>query len=151
MSEGQDKTVKEWCKHITWQFIGSHSHGGGMGWMIKNAPEFAPTFVDVNWTCCPICGVSNPDPSAQGPVETMPAETNKFSVETALADYNRTYANELQEANDKAMQLEKEGDMYGWNFFKGIASGLTSRDIIAYNLKKLVEKQAGHIERIAKH
>lgn len=64
----------------------------------------------------------------------------EFSVKTAIADYERTYTAELKEANDKAEKMKKDGDMYGWNFFQGMAHGMINRDIIAHNLKARVRQ-----------
>lgn len=54
---------------------------------------------------------------------TCPAAT------VSLAEWNASYKQALREAEDKAALYKKNGDMYGWNFWQGVASGLRSADI----------------------
>jgi len=86
-----------WCEHITWQFIGSRSHGGGMGWMIQNAPEFALIFVDVHWTCCPICKKDKPAAEIVG-VPAIDTSVPPITKESAEDRYRRTLPPEVHEA-----------------------------------------------------
>ena len=48
---------------------------------------------------------------------------------------------EVHEHDAKAEKWQSEGDMYGWNFHKGIASGCTAASIIFFRVKRAIEKQ----------
>ncbi len=56
-----------------------------------------------------------------------------------LIEWQRDYERELQEAENSAKKFEAEGDYYGWNFFRGKASGLINHDIGLYKLKKALQ------------
>lgn len=50
---------------------------------------------------------------------------------------------EVYERDEEADRWKSEGDMYGWNFHKGAASGCTSASIIFFRVKREIEKYLG--------
>lgn len=49
----------------------------------------------------------------------------------------------LRETHENQAEAEKwkcEGDMYGWNFYMGMASGRTSSDICFHRILRLLDK-----------
>lgn len=54
-----------------------------------------------------------------------------------LADAERLA--ETQKSHAEAAKWESEGDMYGWNFHEGVASGTTSASIVFYRVLRLLE------------
>lgn len=87
-----------------------------------------------------LCGYSDPS-DGEG---TAPGEVTE-AVRTTLATWqqmaerlagilelcgeNDVYFGLLRDNEAKAKELEKQGDMYGWNFFMGIAAGVRNRQI----------------------
>ena len=47
---------------------------------------------------------------------------------------------EVYERDAEAEKWKSEGDMYGWNFHKGMASGCTLASIIFLRVKRAIEK-----------
>ncbi len=47
---------------------------------------------------------------------------------------------EMDEARDESVKWKAEGDMYGWNFHEGKASGMTQASIIFFRVRREIEK-----------
>lgn len=48
---------------------------------------------------------------------------------------------EVHERDAEAEKWKSEGDMYGWNFHKGVAAGCTTASIIFFRVKRSMEQQ----------
>lgn len=48
---------------------------------------------------------------------------------------------EVHERDSEADKWQAEGDMYGWNFHKGLAAGCTTASIIFHRVQRAIEKK----------
>jgi hypothetical protein len=69
------------------------------------------------------------------------AEEAEAKLVKALAEFDAANAERLQETNnahEEANRWKAEGDMYGWNFHEGRASGTTWASIIFYRVRRML-------------
>ena len=104
---------------------------------------------------CPICGAdgisrerrpNGNDTCANGHTypsrDTVLAKPPKGAIENVLMlleTIDTNYRAFLQECDAKADQFQKEDDMYGWNFQKGLHMGAVQMNFDYHKLKKAIE------------
>lgn len=71
--------------------------------------------------------------AAQAQADALRKERDELEAalrgaETAMAE-NEAYQNAIDASDKRAKECADEGDMFGWNFHKGVSSGFINRSI----------------------
>lgn len=88
-----------------------------------------------------ICTKPHPGTTLLAEVDGLRRERDRFAgeIDAAIALYEASDDERLEEMHKNEAEAERwkaEGDMYGWNFWKGVASGMTSASIVFYRVRR---------------